>query len=371
MLGLKMFLSLLLSLAATCTVASNWTNETAVEYWVRPDNTSACPPSIPPTSQCVTITDLVTDSTNTSINGGVSVNVVFLPGTHVPKKTGFVVVGYSDIDQQTAQQITANFTNTLDQQNVIINCDSDHPIGFVFFLVLSLTFKSVKLQNCGFELSINVDPLQWNGVISSLVVVNVSELFMESVSIVKSRGAGIIVVITEHYKTNVIALNRLMIDGSSGNKGTGFGLVNIGNLFIMEYSRSRNYTPRNSTTDITITDSTISNGCNLFSCLGGLSLQIEEHVSTERAHVIIENCKFINNSANIGGGINLYTITGNTPNNNIQINITKSLFLNNIAKIKGGGLSLYTEGCILNISDTMFIQNTARYRLSLWRCNIH
>ena len=77
----------LLSLALT-SPANCWTNGTTVKYWVRPDTMSECPHSIPQ-HQCVTITDLVTNSTNTSINGGMSINVFFIAGTHVPKMDGF------------------------------------------------------------------------------------------------------------------------------------------------------------------------------------------------------------------------------------------------------------------------------------------
>ncbi len=147
----QMLLFILLSLALT-SPANCWTNGMTVEYWVRPDTMSECPHSIPQ-HQCVTITDLVTNSTETSINGGMSINVFFIAGTHVPKTSGWIIVGNPYLDQK----VSANFTtisNEQNQQNAIIDCESGHPISFVFLQRLALTLKkNIELQNCGFKLS--------------------------------------------------------------------------------------------------------------------------------------------------------------------------------------------------------------------------
>ncbi len=98
----------LLSLALT-SPANCWTNGTTVEYWVRPDTMSECSHFIPQ-HQCVTITDLVTNSTDTRINGGRSINVFFIAGTHVPKMDGWIIIVGNP-------QVSANFTAISDGQN--------------------------------------------------------------------------------------------------------------------------------------------------------------------------------------------------------------------------------------------------------------
>ncbi len=335
-----MFLLLLLSV--TCT--------TAVEYWVRPDNMLSCPSSIPPHAQCVTITDLVTDSTNTSFNNGVSVTVVFLPGTHVPKKSGFIVVG----NLYTNQGIKAIYKSTSGLKDVRIDCESSHPISLVFFRILYLTFKNIELQNCGLNVWFNKPFKHYeylNGTTFSLAISNIPKVQILNVSIVKSKGAGMIV-ITNCNQTNAIILNRIMIIGNGKNKNGMFG-----NLYIREFTNLQKDNPFskiNKMTKVIINNSTISNGCDLLSGFsGGLSLVIFEQ---KYIYITINNCNFINNTAHKGGGTGLFT--GTSINTNVHIQISRSLFLNNKA-ISGGGLSSYTPGCFLKIFETEFRENTA------------
>ncbi len=358
-----MFLLLLLSLALTCTTANNWTNETAVEYWVRPDNMLACPPSIPP-HQCVTITDMMSNfiSKFQGINGVVSINVIFLPGIHVPKREGVLMVVET---KYIYQEITVNFTGL---QNVLIDCESGSSISLAFSNVLSLTVKNIKLHSCGFQLPYGGGPTSPNRIISSIVVTNVPKVQIANVSIVKSRGAGMILLITDYYRINVIILNGIMIDGSSQIANTVYG----GNLFIYVFS---NYKPSQYTsTGITIANSTISNGIG--SCTfdgkcssGGLTLfMIDQNISTKHISIVIKKCEFIHNMAYKGGGVRLwlqYLSDTDTPQisstQNFFINITMSLIFNNTAKANGGGLAAETPGFILNISQTELKHNTAPF----------
>ncbi len=94
-----------------------------------------------PQHQCVTITDLVTNSTDTSINGGMSINVFFIAGTHVPKTDGWIIVGNPYLDQKVSASFTA-ISDELNQQNA---CESGHTISFLFLQLISLTFKNYKI----------------------------------------------------------------------------------------------------------------------------------------------------------------------------------------------------------------------------------
>ncbi len=160
---------------------------------------SECPHSIPQ-HQCVTITDLVTNSTNTSINGGMSINVFFIAGTHVPKTDGFVIVGNPYLDQKISAKFTA-ISDGQSQQKAIIDCESGHTISFVFLQLLSLTLKkSIELQNCGFKLSFKNQfngPQSLNETTSSVVVMNVPELVIANINITSSRGAGMVIILTD------------------------------------------------------------------------------------------------------------------------------------------------------------------------------
>ena len=54
------------------------------EYWVRPDTVLECPQDTLQ-HQCVTITDLVSYSTNSSLNRERNITIHFLPGVHTPR----------------------------------------------------------------------------------------------------------------------------------------------------------------------------------------------------------------------------------------------------------------------------------------------
>ncbi len=364
-------LIVLLSLALT-SPANCWTNGTTVEYWVRPDTMSECPHSIPQ-HQCVTITDLVTNSTDTSINGGMSINVFFIAGTHVPKTSGWIVVGNPYLDQK----VSANFTAISDgqnQQNAIINCESGYPISFVFLQLLSLTFKkNIELQNCGFKLSFKEGyngPQALKETTSSVVVMKIPELVIANINITSSRGAGMIIFLTDCH--NSVTLNDIVIHGSNH---TGNTLLR-GNLYVMMFSTSEN-TCREPTT-ISITNSTFSNGIgrclkktSIFRCSsGGLTLSLIAGNLPE-VSISINRCNFMDNEAHNGSGISLF-INYTKCRRLTRIYITKSRFLRNTCTAieYGGGTAIEYGGgiaidakkiLVLNISETVFRYNSAKF----------
>ena len=169
-----------------------------------------------------------------------SINVFFIAGTHVPKMDGWIVVGNPYLDRNVSANFTA-ISNGQNQQNAIIDCESGHPISFVFLQVLSLTLKkNIELQNCGFELSFKKqykDPYSLNETTSSVVVMNVPELVIANINITSSRGAGMIIILTD-CNSNMVILNEIVIHGSNHTGNTMFG----GNLhvmmFIVHYKRT-------------------------------------------------------------------------------------------------------------------------------------
>ncbi|XP_064388819.1 uncharacterized protein LOC135336882 [Halichondria panicea] len=392
-------LILLLSLALT-SPANCWTNGTTVEYWVRPDTMSECPHSIPP-HQCVTITDLVTNSTDTSINDGMSINVFFIAGTHVPKANGWIVVGNPYLNQEVSATFAA-ISDGPNQQNAIIDCESGHPISFVFLQLLSLTLKNVELQNCGFKLHFNSTKDSstitiLNKTTSSVVVMNVPELVMANINITSSRGAGMVIILNKFDKNvniNRLMLNEIVIHGSNdtGNKFAG-------NLYVMFSAFEKNTLKK--PTIFSINNSIFSNGigrCSenahfVFECFsGGLTISIFM-VNLHNVSVLINRCKFMDNKAPVGGGIGLFideSIIGllfmehKHTFDNFSLNhihITKSIFSRNTAVGNGGGLAIESDTFLfhnniiccrhhidlirsislyVNISETVFRYNSAQ-----------
>ncbi len=302
----QMLLFLLLSLALT-SPANCWTNGTTVEYWVRPDTMSECPHSIPQ-HQCVTITDLVTNSTNTSINGGMSINVFFIAGTHVPKTDGWIIVGNPYLDQK----VSANFTaiSNRQNQNAIIACESGHTISFVFFQLRSLTLKkNIELQNCGLKISFKKQfngPQSLNESTSSVVVMNVPQLVIANINITSSRGAGMIIILTDSHNSNMVTLNEIVIHGSNHTGNTMFG----SNLYLMMFSTLLQQLRK--PTNISITNSTFligigrcSKGFSVFGCSsGGLTLSLTGESSlVPNVSILINRCKFMDNKAAHSGAV--------------------------------------------------------------------
>ncbi|XP_064388884.1 uncharacterized protein LOC135336937 [Halichondria panicea] len=372
-------LILLLSLALT-SPANCWTNGTTVEYWVRPDTMSECPHSIPP-HQCVTITDLVTNSTDTSINDGMSINVFFIAGTHVPKANGWIVIGNPYLNQEVSSTFTA-ISDGQNQQNAIIDCESGHPISFVFLQLLSLTLKNVELQNCGFKLHFNnmtdISTIL-NETTSSVVVMNVPELVIANTNITSSRGAGMVIILNKFDK--IVNINRLMLNEMviHGRNHTGNRFA--GNLHVI-FSASEKNTLKKPTI-FSIKNSIFSNGIGRCSdnefvneCFsGGVTISM---VNFHNVRVLINRCKFMGNKAhNYGGGIGLfmeYTDLSNGIYSSKHIHITKSIFSRNTAVDEhGGGFALlrtsnyflyrYHNTIMLhvNISETVFSYNSAEF----------
>ena len=326
---------------------------------------SECPHSIPP-HQCVTITDLVTNSTDTSINDGMSINVFFIAGTHVPKTNGWIVVGNPYLDQEVSATVAA-ISDGQNQQNVIIDCESGHPISFVFLQLLSLTLKNVELQNCGFKLHFNT---RGNSTIldettSSVVAMDVPELVIANINITNSRGAGMVIILKKFDKNvniNRLMLNEIVIHGRNhtGNKF-------VGNLHVM-FSASENNTLKKPTI-FSIKNSIFSNGigrCSKFAncSSGGLTISM---VNLHNVSVLINRCKFIGNKAYSGGGIGLFIDEGIHSSNHIHI--TKSIFSRNTAVRNGGGLAIESDDFLyhnnimlhVNISETVFSYNSAEF----------
>ncbi len=324
---------------------------------------SECPHSIPQ-HQCVTITDLVTNSTNTSINGGMSmsINVFFIAGTHVPKTSGWIIVGNPYFDQKVSANFTA-ISNEKNQQNAIIDCGSGHPISFVFLQLLSLTLKkNIELQNCGFKLSFKKQfngPESLNETTSSVIVMNVPELVIANINITSSRGAGMVIILVDGNNSNMVRLNEIVIHGSNHTGNSRFG----GNLHVG--------TPQENTlgkpTNISITSSTFSSGIGrcleeLYECSsGGLTFSLSVRSSPDDipdVNILINRCKFMGNKAYDGGGISLY-MDCSSITRSAHIHIKKTMFSRNTAVFRGGGFACTTG--TYHISETVFRYNSADY----------
>ncbi len=71
-----------------------------------------------------------------------------------------------------------------------------------------------------------------NESISSVLIVNVPKLIVADINITSSRGAGIIIILTDCHNSNMVMLNKIVINGSKHTGNTMFG----GNLHLMMLS---------------------------------------------------------------------------------------------------------------------------------------
>ena len=89
------------------------------------DTISACPADIPQ-HQCVTVSDLVSCSTNNSLNQGRNITIHFLPGIHTPRVEGRILI---------AADSNANLEVKIEgEEKATIDCSLNR-IAFIFHQV--------------------------------------------------------------------------------------------------------------------------------------------------------------------------------------------------------------------------------------------
>ncbi|XP_064399501.1 uncharacterized protein LOC135345963 [Halichondria panicea] len=325
MLGKKLFAPTIIFLFLTYPLPS-WVYDddgrlkVAIEYWVRPDTMSVCPHSIPQ-DQCVTISDLVSNATtgNASINGNRNITLNFLPGIHIPRESGWIIIGElngkdSDVDVHVSAVVTglpAQFNVSQGGvEQVLIDCAQGFAISFLFFRVSSLSLKHFEIQNCGYglhlprkEMSLLVETT------TSIGVMNVPEMAASDITISNSLGVGLLVINFGEYEKWKLQIDHVMINGSNNEQNKE---MMGGNAYILVTNAFTNaYKEKSSSSSIQIVNSNFSNGIgnchernaqDFHGCTsGGLAIVIDSF--QQSIHLDIENCTFSNNQAIVGGGM--------------------------------------------------------------------
>lgn len=175
-----------------------------IDYWVRPDTTGECPP-ITPLDQCITITDMVT---NSSILSARLTRIYFLPGIHTPNVSGWIVMGDVENHEVVSHIHTVEIAREINGCDVstsncdaIIECNSSK-IGFIFISLRQLDLKNISVFNCGYEVHSSFSALLETSLRQkpSMLHVDVSVLIYDTrwvttdtVAIKNSTGFGLLV----------------------------------------------------------------------------------------------------------------------------------------------------------------------------------
>ena len=351
--------------------------QTTIEYWVRPDTASECPPDTPQ-HQCVTITDLVSYSNISSLNHGRNISIHFLPGVHIPTVEGRIF-----IEKSSAAHLSG-IIKSHKPHSVTVVC-SISKIALIFYHILRLQIEGITIKNCGYEADTIADDEKSLLLHGTIVIVHTKQIYktvtITSVTVHNSTGYGLLVQQTQNDTTN----SYLLVNISNSNirysnnfhynkASTSFG----GNILIS--ARFENL-------DVKLNNTSISYGCNgSFGRLGStpdieaLYKHLEEFVCgglrvvafDSQTFVTIDRSEFIGNEAITGGGIHLQFPGELTDQNDAVVEISDSSFIKNRATQNGGGINLISIAKkfdyentnalhIMEVRRTLFQQNIAGF----------
>ena len=362
----------------------------AIEYWVRPDTMLECPQDIPQ-HQCVTVTGLVSYSTNSSLNQGRNIAVHFMPGVHTPRVGGLILI---ENENWNTTNLTASITGErTGGAKAVIRCGlTGTSIAFVFNQIFHLVFRDIGITNCGnktgvrlsgdhseiFGISIKTEFIsRLHERVASIAIISEvptqNSVLMDHVIVDSSFGFGVLVLQHCSYTYGTTCMTSLLtvqfidsiIQYSNIHQPRGlFG----GNLLILARSElcviARNlailygYMGRNSQTH------------SFFFKNGGMEINLKDGFVTMR----FQNSRFVGNRAVEGGGLKLvYSNNGLNPRYGIVetplnsygiVEVNNCTFLNDNA-VNGGGVVIQTPSILtlyVRINFTLFSQNTAKRR---------
>ena len=262
----------------------------------------------------------------------------FLDGTHTLE--GILnISNVSNITLQGQGHIEQGFHETVTQSTSVIMCSDSNRTGIRFSSSRNITIKSLTIANCGFDNYIsdqehlnNPCGLYWyrhNRV--SLFFVDINSVILECVSIQNSSDHGLVLV-------NVY--NVLIDDSSFANNGA---LETFsGNVLIVYDDQLK----RLSRVIILKSNFSLGLGCGIYLWYG----------NDNEANVSIENSMFLNNIAWSGGGVNISLYGGGS------IEFSNCIIRNNTAQYGGGGVDIYSyENGNIEFSNSNICNNTVWY----------
>ena len=339
---------------------------------MRPDTVLECPQDTPQ-HQCVTVTDLVSYSTNSSLNRGRNITIHFLPGVHTPGVGGRILI---ENENWNTTNLTATLTGEQSgRSEAVLQCGlTSTKTAFVFTQVFWLVLKNIKIINCGIETGVYLDgdlPTteflpNSNSKVVSIAIVNVgqiqSSVFIDYVTISISFGFGVLIVqycyslydrcVDSKLVANIT--NSIICYSNAHQPREEFGanlsiLGNVKEVSMITFNLTISYGCMGITTLSTFSQRNCG-GVNI-DTIGSL-LSFSFHSSW-----------FIGNEANSGGGLRIW----NSFINGYRVGVVKihnCTFLNNKVFHNGGGISLQVHSGYDNISvsikSTTFNGNTAQ-----------
>ena len=320
-----------------------------VDYWVRPDTVGECP-QIDPLDQCITITDMVT---NSSILSAQFTRIHLLPGIHTPKVSGWIVVG--DITGHSkvlnyvhAVEITGEINGcdkSITNCDVTIKCNSQK-VGFIFASVQQLDISNINVFNCGTKVhssfsvllatSFMQKPSMFHADVSVLIC-DTQMITTDTMAIINSTGFGLLV--TGSSVELEISILSTIIQQSNWSPEMRFH-SSLGGNFLLIILSNGGY-PLTHTAEIINSEFSygIGSSSNVCSkqeiCIsGGLTVWINRTMTIQ---MNFENSTFRHNMAGEGAGIHISTLIS-TELSSSRVFIDQCKFYNNLGT---NGAALY------------------------------
>ena len=369
-----------LSICLTLLTLSLTGEASTVEYWVRPDTVLECPQDTPQ-HQCVTVTDLISYSTNSSLNQGRNITIHFLPGVHTPRVGGRILI---ENENWNTTNLTATLTGEWNGgRDATIVCSwPDKRIALVFYNIVISVLTNIQIINCGyktgFRLSVsdittlnffvpdaNFTTFPYNEAASVAIIIEAptqNTVVMSNLAINKSTSFGVLVV---HYSSgsdhdmSFLSLNignSIIASSNAHQPGEVFNSFGS-NLFIVTKTRLLH---------IFAEDFNVFYGCeglilskpSMKSIIcGGVNIYSRNSLVSLSFHHTVFN----GNEALVGGGLNIILMkTEPSIHHNKTALISNSIFSGNKA-ILGGGVSIYDIDSLIsvNIISSVFFEQIA------------
>ena len=237
-----------------------------------------------------------------------------------------VIIGVSNITLQGQGHIEHGFHETVMQSTSVIDCSDYNRGGIQFINSMDVVLKSLTIVNCGAFFN-----TRYGYSDTSLLFVNINNVTLEWVSVQNGSGIGI-------YLYN--AFDVLIANSTFTNNG---GFINVAIFYDVRFKRQ-------SRVNIVKSNFTLNLGY-------GMALLYFNENNTD-IEVIIENNKFLHNTARYGGGVFIYFENGSG-----SIEFSNCIMYNNTAQHYGGGVFIELDNGSGNIrfSNCTIYNNTAQY----------
>ncbi len=222
--------------------------------------------------------------------------------------------------------------------------------GFHFENVSYVEILNISINQCGFEKSINELDLTF---ISSICMINCSNISVTNVTIQKSSGIGLILINNNNIAITNCAFNENKLSQKNSTLGGGLYIVSTRNNSV-SIIENCNFTNNRASLNSNNSEIHLAQG-------GGLSIYFR--AEADDINITIKNCQFHNNRAYYGGAINVFYLEHSSKD--ITVSIDHSNFTANSAVSNGGALYVRDNNNMtqngFHLSDCRFSHNSADF----------